>query len=134
MSPADARNVLENEIKKDRGGSEGLAGSPGDQLGEAEKAEDPHISPPPDSDDDEFLSSSGQAKSLPEKTTVWKVNIKFSIGVSINIFVYQSIFLLLQHLTTIYQLLPRKHSLRESSNVWNPLQWNSEKMLIPFNF
>ena len=88
MSPADARNVLENEIKKDRGGSEGLAGSPGDQLGEAEKAEDPHISPPPDSDDDEFLSSSGQAKSLPEKTTVWKVNIKFPIGVSIKTFLF----------------------------------------------
>ena len=82
MSPADARNVLENEIKKDRGGSEGLADSPGDQQGEAEKAEDPHISSPLNSDDGDFLSSSGQAKPLPEKTTLWKVNIKFPIGVS----------------------------------------------------
>ena len=88
MSPADARNVLENEIKKDRGGSEGLTESPGDHQGEAEKAEDPHISPPLNSIDDDFLSSSGQAKPLPEKTTLWKVNIKFPIGVSIKTFLF----------------------------------------------
>ena len=93
MTPAEARNVLEKEIKRDRGGSAGLDDSIGGETitlrdhqgSDTERsAENPHISLPVDSDDDDFVLPSGQAKPIADNTTLWKVNIKFYIGVSIH--------------------------------------------------
>ena len=74
MDPADARNILGNEIKKWTEGSAGLEESQQPMVGERP----PGDSLPVVSDDDFDLP--GQVKTLPDKTTLWKVNIiKFPI-------------------------------------------------------
>ena len=90
MDPADARNILGNEIKKWTGGSAGLEGCSGEILrdlqGNGPQSTDTEklaINPPQPADSDDNFDLPGQAKTLPDETTLWKVNIIISIRLSI---------------------------------------------------
>ena len=87
MDPADARNILGNEIKKWSGGSAGLEGCSGETiLQDLQDTERPTENPQTMSVHSEDFDLPGQAKTLPDERTLWKVNI-LSIGLLPILFV-----------------------------------------------